>query len=171
MSFQLLTPRAEAGLFSHLQDQPGEHPDPLLPLLAGAHARGVADALELAGVPALLIDAQGMVLHVGAAASALFGPALRVDYVHLVGMDAQATRAIQNLILEALAEGPLPAPLQNKTGGQGMLILRAQRLSGAVGNFNQLLKVLILIEKPCESEMPTGVLGGAFEGCRDIAET
>ena len=171
MSFQLLTPHIETGLFSHPQDEPEGHPDPLLPLLAGAHARGMADALEIAGVPAVLIDSQGMVLHAGAAATALFSPALRVEYVHLVGVDAEATSAIQNLVQSALREGGQPAPLRLKMGGQGSLILRARRVPGAAVNCNQLLKVLILIEESPESEAPVDALLAAFEGCRGIRET
>lgn len=171
MSFPASTSRTQAGLFSRPQGQLEGRPDPLPPLLAGAHARGMADALELAGVAAVLIDAQGMVLHVGAAATALFGPALRVEYDHLVGVDGESTREIQNLVLEALTEGPLPVPVRLKIDGQGALVLQARRVPGAAGNFNQLLKVLILIEESYESEAATGALAAAFEGRRGIRET
>jgi PAS domain-containing protein len=53
---------------------------PLAPLLAGARARGVADALELIGAAAALLDEQGEVLHLNARARSLLG-----DHLVLVG--------------------------------------------------------------------------------------
>jgi hypothetical protein len=171
MSFPVLTSQMELGLFAGLPIGSEGYADPLAAFLAGAYARGMADALELAGVAAVFMDTQGMVLHVGAAASALFGPTLRLEYDHLVGDDAGSTCAIQNLVLGALADGPLPASLRLVQGGQGSLILRARRVPGAAGNCNQLLKVLILIEVSSKSEAPMDAVLAAFEGRRGIRET
>ena len=171
MSFSALTSQTEVGLFAGPPVRSASGPDPLATLLAGVYARGMADALEMAGVAAVFMDAQGMVLHHGPAATVLFGPLVRVEYDHLVGFDAASTCAIQNMVLGALAEGPLPAPLRLELGGQGALILRARRVPGAAGNCNQLLKVLILIEESRECEVPVEAWVTAFAGRRGIAET
>lgn len=120
--------------------------DAIRPLLAGAHARGMVDALDLAGVAAVLIDQQGMVLHAGQPARRLFGPILSMNADHLVGLDGDATRAIQQLISEGLADGPEPVALRLDRREGGALVLRAHRMPGASEDMYQLLKLLIIIE-------------------------
>jgi hypothetical protein len=121
--------------------------DPMQPLLAGAHARGMADALALAGVAAVLIDAQGMVLHAGALARDLFGSDLRLDHEHLIGRTAESTRAIQTAITEALADGDLPDPVIIPRAGHARYKLHVRPVPGAAKNPCQLLKALIMIEE------------------------
>lgn len=156
MSFQAPTAgekaRTAAGAASRTEAAP--RIDALQPLLAGAHARGMADALELAGVAAVMIDAQGMVLHVGATARDLFGAHLRVDYDHLVASTSESTRAIQTLIAGALADGESQAPILVARAGLTPLKLHARIVPGSAGNVCQLLKILILIEET--APRPTG---------------
>lgn len=158
MSFLASTSRDEALSLSRPVQSADLRLDALQPLLAGAHARGMADALELAGVAAVLIDAHGMVLHAGAQAAALFGSALRVEYDHLVGADGESTRAIQILLGAALGEGDLPAPLCLNGRGGGGLVLRVRRVKAAAGNLSQLLKVLILIEETAKDHLPAAAI-------------
>ena len=49
---------------------------PLRPLLAGARARGMADAFELLGVAAVFIDEGGFALHINDRARRRLGPQL-----------------------------------------------------------------------------------------------
>lgn len=151
MSFQATTSREKVSAKTRVKARGGSeaHPnvDALQPLLAGAHARGMADAFELAGVAAVLIDSQGMVLHAGAPARDLFGPDLRIEYDHLVSGSAESTCDIQTLIAAALGEGEAPAPLLVSRAGQTPFKLHARRAPGAAGNVCQLLKVLIIIEE------------------------
>jgi hypothetical protein len=151
MSFQASTSREKVSAKARVKAREGSeaHPkvDALQPLLAGAHARGMADAFELAGVAAVMIDQQGMVLHAGAPARDLFGPDLRVEYDHLVSGDAESTCAIQTLIASALSEAETPAPVLVSRAGQTPFKLHARRAPGAAGNVCQLLKVLIIIEE------------------------
>ena len=121
--------------------------DGLQPLLAGAHARGMADALELAGIAAVLIDSHGMVLHAGDHARALFGAALRVEHDHLIGADGESTTAIQHLVEMALGQGREPASIALSRSNGTPLVLHARRVPGAAGNLCQMLKVLIMIEE------------------------
>lgn len=120
--------------------------DAIKPLLAGAQARGMADALELAGIAAVLIDREGMVLHAGPSARSLFGPDLSLQAEHLVGRSADSTRLVQSLISEALGAGPPPEPVEIRRRDGGGFVLRARRVPGAADDTYQLLKVLILID-------------------------
>jgi hypothetical protein len=121
--------------------------DPLRPLLAGAHARGMADALEMAGIAFLMVDAQGMVLHAGPAARALMGADLRIEFDHLVAASGEATCAIQSMVMAGLSQGEAPQPLRLARGEGAPLILTVRRVPGAAGNVYQMLKLLILIEQ------------------------
>jgi PAS domain-containing protein len=71
MSFQATASRETPDAGSLNAESKNLTLDPMRPLLAGAHARGMADALEMAGIAFLMIDSQGMVLHAGPAARAL----------------------------------------------------------------------------------------------------
>lgn len=121
--------------------------DALRPLLAGARARGMADALDLAGIAAVLIDKQGMVLHAGAAARRFFGADLALSHDHLVGGDGDSTRSIQELISEALGEGADPAEVLLERRDGSTLALNARRVPGAASDLYQMLKALIIIEE------------------------
>lgn len=148
MSFQASTSREKVSAATRATVEEAQPKvDALKPLLAGAHARGMADALELAGVAAVMIDAQGMVLHAGAPAREMFGPELRLEYDHLVGSSAESTCAIQTLIADALGEGDAPAPVLVARAGQTPIKLHARRVPGAADNLCQLLKVLIIMEE------------------------
>lgn len=151
MSFQASTSRekvrSKAGVKPCVDAEAPPAINALQPLLAGAHARGMADAFELAGVAAVMIDAQGMVLHAGAPARALFCADLRLEYDHLISATSESTCAIQTLISEALGEGEAPTPVLVQRAGQTPFKLHARRAPGAAGNVCQLLKVLIIIEE------------------------
>lgn len=147
MSVQASTSRDKVSAASRASVDEAPRVDPLQPLLAGAHARGMADAFELAGIAAVMIDQQGMVLHAGAPAHDLFGPELRIEYDHLVGGTAESTTAIQALIGGALGEGESPSPVVLNRNGRSPLKLHARRAPGAAGNVCQMLKVLIIIEE------------------------
>lgn len=121
--------------------------DAIKPLLAGAHARGMADALEIAGIAAVLIDREGMVLHAGPSARSLFCAELSLQAEHLVAANSDSTRSIQSLIADALGAGPQPEPIEVRRRDGGGFLLRARRVPGAADDFFQLLKVLILIEE------------------------
>ena len=115
----------------------GAAPDALVPLLAGARARGMCDAFDLLGLGVVLIDEAGMVLHANGEARRLTGAHLGFAGGHLVAAGQDGTRAIQALIAAAL-EGGTPAPLP-----LGPLALRALPVPG---DSCQLLKVLVVLE-------------------------
>ena len=98
-------------------------PETLRPLLEGARARGLADAFELIGVPAVLIDTAGAVLHVGAGAAARMGASIAVASRHLVGADPASNRALQDVVAAALAGETKTVELER--GGCGRRPFRA----------------------------------------------
>lgn len=152
MSFQASTSRDKVSVKSRAKTRASAEDaqpqlDPIKPLLAGAHARGMADAFELAGVAAVMIDSQGMVLHAGTPARELFGSDLRLEYDHLVTGEAESTCVIQTLIAEALGDGDMPAPVLVPRAGRSPIKLHARRVPGAANNLCQMLKVLVIIEE------------------------
>ncbi|MDB5641594.1 MAG: hypothetical protein JWN07_911 [Hyphomicrobiales bacterium] len=151
MSFQASTSREKVSGKTRAKAGSAEQAQPKLdalqPLLAGAHARGMADAFELAGVAAVMVDAQGMVLHAGQPARELFGPDLRLEFDHLVGCDGESTCAIQSLIGEALGDGDAPGSILLPRAGRTPFRLHARRVPGAATNLCQMLKLLIIIEE------------------------
>ena len=118
--------------------------DALLPLLAGARARGMCDAFDLVGQAVVLIDEAGMVLHANGEARRMTGPHLGFAGGHLVAGGQDGTRAIQALIAAAL-EGGTPAPLP-----LGPLVLRALPVPG---DSCQLLKAVVLVEGRAAAQM------------------
>ena len=130
-------------------DQPVYAPAMLRPLLAGAQARGIADAFDMMGQGAILIDRAGMALHANATARSLFGHSLTLTYRHLVGHSAEQTRAIQTLISSALeGQGAIATLALDDSAGQARLHLEVRPVPG--DDSCQLLKAVVLVRKQCE---------------------
>ena len=118
-------------------------PETLRPLLEGARARGLADAFELIGVPAVLIDTAGAVLHVGAGAAARMGASIAVASRHLVGADPTSNRALQDVVAAALAGEAKTVELE-VAGAGGGLSVRAIPMPRGWENPYQLMKAVIV---------------------------
>lgn len=120
----------------------------LAPVIAGARARGLADAFELMGTAAILLSEFGSVLHVGASANTFLGDAVSVASSHLVAETAKANRDLEYLI--AAISGmrdlhPVVIPRQDAPA----IEIRAIRLADAANDPMQLLKaILVLREVP-----------------------
>ena len=80
-------------------------PQPLAPLLAGARARGMADAFELLGVAAAFLDEAGFALHINDHARRVLGPQLWVDDGRLRAADGDLDDALGAAIEQALLHG------------------------------------------------------------------
>src|ERR1700720_3449078 len=74
----------------------------LAPLLAGARARGMADAFELLGVAAAFLDEDGLALHINDHARRVLGPQLWVDDGRLRAADVDLDEALAAAIESAL---------------------------------------------------------------------
>ena len=101
-------------------------PSPLTPVIAGARARGVADAFEWLGVAAILLDEQGEALHVNAGAKQLLGESLYLEggrlRAHNPLVDASLSAAIREVI---------------ETGATARLTIGGGPLSARIGAFGQ----------------------------------
>ncbi len=127
---------------------PGQESVALAPLLEGARARGVADALEMAGQAAILLGGAGNVLHAGESAKALLGEGLRLADGRLVLKD-ERSRWFDRL-LETALEG------EESANGEGIILpipdggamrVRILPFEGGKRNPAQLLKAIVLLER------------------------
>jgi hypothetical protein len=119
------------------------------PIIAGARARGVADAFELLGEAAILLDFSGAVLHVGASAHPLMGCALCVVSDHLAPAGPRSAPALQSLLEEGLSEASaarLEADLPCAETGMRQRV-RLYRVDDA-GDPRQLLHSVLVLEPP-----------------------
>ena len=127
----------------------GDDPrDPLAPLLEGARARGVADALELAGQAAILLGGAGDVLHAGESAKPMLGDALQVANGRLV-VDDDGKSRFDSLLRGVLIgkEPPDGAGIILAAPGGGKMRLRFRLFEGGKANPSQLLKALVLLDR------------------------
>jgi hypothetical protein len=122
----------------------------LAPVLAGARARGMADALELLGVAAVLIDECGFALHVNTRARSLLGPQLRIDGGRLRASERDLDAAIGAAVESAVA-GVAPATGAERIdlsatarGATGVKVLPV--VAEADDSF-QLLRAIVIIEE------------------------
>ena len=118
---------------------------PMAPVIAGARARGVADALEWLGLAAVLFDDQGEALHANSAARRRLGSALRLESGRLVAASPELDLGLQSAIRGAICGGrtrlALPA-----ADGNDLVVLRIESFEGAAEDPFQLLKAVAILE-------------------------
>ena len=78
----------------------------LAPVLAGARARGMADAFDLLALAAIFLDAEGVALHINARARKALGGALSVRAGRLEAVVRAEDEVLQRHIRAALAGEP-----------------------------------------------------------------
>jgi hypothetical protein len=81
------------------------------------------------------------------------------------------SRTIQNLMMESLGQGDLPAPICFARAAQEELRETARRAQAAASNLSQLLKLLILIEETVKQGPPAPAPCGARPAPRGLPET
>ena len=124
----------------------------LSPLIAGARARGIADAFELMGTAAILLSEVGSVLHVGASAKAFLDGTISIASRHLVAETARANRDLERLIAGAVSGLRDLQPVGVRRADAPSIEIRALRLADAVNDPTQLLKaILVLRELPASA--------------------
>ncbi len=117
------------------------------PLLAGARARGFADALELTGQAAFLLDDSGAVLHMTSHAARWIGAGLRIAGGHLVGHDSSVNQKLGAMIEAALAGPYEQADAEDVRLGEGIKArIQAKSFGDAMTKPCQLLKAVVLVE-------------------------
>lgn len=75
----------------------------LAPIIAGARARGIADAFEMLGEAAILLDFSGYVLHVSDSAEPLLGCAVTIASSHLTAASRKSAPQLQSLLEAGLS--------------------------------------------------------------------
>jgi hypothetical protein len=121
---------------------------PLAPLLAGARARGFADAFEWLGLAAILLDEHGEVLHLGAGAVELMKDELFSDGGRLRARekltDVRLRIAISSALRDLEAEDLV---LPSSDGGAGLALRVAPIGDGLADEAMQLLRVVVVLER------------------------
>jgi hypothetical protein len=115
------------------------------PVLAGARARGMADAMTMLNLAAIFLDADGGVIFANNQARALMGEHLRSSDDRLQA-SVEAAEALRSLVASTLANGRLGASPMLLPRGAGRPALRL-RAAAALGDEPfQLVKVVVIID-------------------------
>lgn len=122
--------------------------DALLPVIAGARARGMADAFESLGVAAVMLDRAGMSLHASSHTARFVGIAagkgLSMPANTLICANPVANRALQAAIAEIVGgEETGNRRIVDAESGVAMIV---KPVPGAESDRYQLLKALIILE-------------------------
>jgi len=139
--------RGASGLNEHLKEGAVA---PLRPLLAGARARGMADAFELLGVAAVFIDESGFALHINDSARRRLGPQLWIDDGRLRAADLDLDEALSAAIDAALINGArahAAADLSFASESRGAVSLKVLPVVAEAHDPFQLLKAVVIIEE------------------------
>jgi hypothetical protein len=123
---------------------------PLAPVLAGARARGMADAFELLGVAAAFIDECGFALHINDHARRLLGPQLWVDDGRLRAADPEMDEALAAAIESALVAGAsdrAATDISFASDSRGAVGVKVLPVIAEAHDRFQLLKAVVIIEK------------------------
>jgi hypothetical protein len=120
---------------------------PIAPILAGARARGVADALEILGVAAILLGAEGDVLYANEQARSLLVPHLRIVGERLTAADKTHQRGLEHLIKTAAAGEKAEAHSLVLRRGVGVPALRLHATPIADDDPFQLLRAVIILDR------------------------
>ncbi len=119
------------------------------PVVAGARARGVADAFELLGIDAILIDSTGRVLHAGRNVHRLLAPMAKIVEGHLLGCDPAADEALQRLIAAVIGVPGQPDEADKivirRDGERCALRIRAIRYPVGEDARYQLLRAVLVV--------------------------
>ena len=123
---------------------------PLAPVLAGARARGMADAFELLGVAAAFIDECGFALHINDQARRLLGPQLWIDDGRLRAADPDMDGALGAAIESAVnadASGRSATNICFASDSRGAVQVKILPVAAEPHDRFQLLKAVVIIEK------------------------
>ena len=124
--------------------RPDASPAPLRPLLEGARARGMADAFEMLGLPALLLDGQGRVLHASASTRKALPQGMAIVSEHLVASDGESNLALEQAISAALAGNQARVRQRELESGSGSLSFRVMPVEDSVADGAQLLQAILV---------------------------
>lgn len=121
----------------------------LAPIIAGARARGIADAFEMLGEAAILLDFSGCVLHVGEGVERLLGCALSITSNHVTPTSRKSADELQALLEAGLSErGPARLEMDLMCAEEGMRQrVRLYHVDNS-SDARQLLSAVLVLEPP-----------------------
>jgi hypothetical protein len=121
----------------------------LAPIIAGARARGIADAFQMLGEAAILLDFSGYVLHVGEGAEPLLGCALSITSNHVTPTSRKNADQLQALLEAGLSEcGPARLEMDLMCAEEGMRQrVRLYHVDNS-SDSRQLLCAVLVLEPP-----------------------
>lgn len=138
-----------ADLLRHGAGPQGRTPDGydevLGPVIAGAYARGVAETLDMLGLPGLFLDPSGEVIFVSRAAVPLLNGALRLHMRHLVARETADNRLLATFIVDAVGAGAEAAALRLPRAK--FELRRLPRLAAAASPDQLVRAVLLLLDE------------------------
>lgn len=117
------------------------------PVMAGAFARGVAETLELLGIPALFLDRSGEVLFASRAVEPLLQGPLRLHTRHLVAEHAGDNEVLSDFIAHAVGNGVNADEAQLP---HAALNLRCLPRTPAWSIPSQLVRAVIIVADPAD---------------------
>ena len=122
--------------------------DALAPVIAGARARGIADAFEMIGEGAILLDFSGAVLHVGPLARPMLGCALAVTNDHVVALSRKAAEPLQHLLQAGLADDAPRVLEEDLLCAEEGMRQRVRMVRASTPDAYQLLASVLILEPP-----------------------
>jgi hypothetical protein len=130
------------------QERPSASPDTLAPIIAGARARGIADAFEMIGEGAVLLDFSGSVLHVGALARPMLGCAIAIASGHVVAVSRKAAEPLQRLIEAGISDSAPRVLEEDLLCVEEGMRQRVRMVRAPAGDAYQLLASVLVLEPP-----------------------
>lgn len=120
----------------------------LLPVIAGARARGMADALETMGVAAVMLDWAGMALHASSHVTRFVGTAagrgLSLVSATLISANPATNRALQTAIAEIISGDSHGS--RRIVDPEARVVLTIKPIRDAENDRYQLLRALVVLE-------------------------
>lgn len=119
-------------------------PEELLqPVIAGAYARGTADAFELLGLAAMFLDREGRVLFSTSSTKSVLNGGITIHAGHLLALARSDNQALAEFATSALRH---PSSRPSVTLPACGLTLRALPVGGPVMGGDQLLHLIITVD-------------------------
>lgn len=150
MSMTTMPGEGGAASWSSARSNTGSKPGEVLaPIIAGARARGIADAFQMLGEAAILLDFSGYVLHMGDSAEPLLGCALSIASSHVTPTSRKSAAPLQALLEAGLsASGPARLEEDLPCAEEGMRQrVRLYRVDNSQ-DARQLLCAVLVLEPP-----------------------
>ena len=134
--------------------------------LGYAQARGMADAFDVAGMAAFLLDRQGQVIRMNTAAEMILGRGVRIVDKRLMADDHKTSNAVGRLIFQAISGSgdgsKVMPPVSVSRAGQQPLVVYALPLAGVIRDMLSAPRAMVIVRdlgaqpRPSEAHLRAG---------------